>query len=143
MPLLQVTAPKDALNKNDQDQLMGRLTKALLNVEGAPDNDSGALSLAWAYYHEMPAGTIYIGGENMTQMPFRIAITTPQGALSETNKQKLVNQIGQIVDDIVGPYEGKLNHWSMFDEIQEGSWAGGGQVFPLAAIQQAMNIKAA
>jgi hypothetical protein len=31
----------------------------------------------------------------------------------------------------------------MLYEIDEGSWAGGGQVFPLAGIQAAMNIKAA
>lgn len=143
MPLLQVIAPKDALNKTQQDQLMQRLSNALLTAEGAPLDSAGAQSLIWAYYHEMPEGSLYVGGENVAQAPFRIAITTPEGALAEANRHKLVNEIGRIVDDIAGVYEGKLNHWSMFNEISEGCWAGGGQVFPLTAIQAAMNIKAA
>ena len=51
--------------------------------------------------------------------------------------------LGNIVDDTVGPYEGRLNHWAMLYEVDEGSWTGGGQVFPLAGIQAAMSIKAA
>ena len=143
MPLLQVIAPQDALNKTKQDQLMQRLSNALLTAEGAPLDSAGAQSLIWAYYHEVPEGCLYIGGEKAQQAPFRIAITTPEGALAQANKETLVTEIGRIVDDIVGVYEGKLNHWSMFNEINEGSWAGGGQVFPLTAIQAAMNIKAA
>jgi len=47
------------------------------------------------------------------------------------------------VDDIAGIFEDRLNHWTMLYEIDEGSWAGGGQIFPLTGIQAAMNIKAA
>jgi hypothetical protein len=75
--------------------------------------------------------------------PLRIAVTTPYGALVESTRESLVKEIGVIVDDIVGPFEGRLNHWAMLYEIDEGSRAGGGQVFPLAGIQGAMNIKAA
>jgi hypothetical protein len=70
-------------------------------------------------------------------------VTTPQGALTEAGRGALVIALGDIVDDIAGPYEGRLNHWVNLHEIAEGSWAGGGQVFPLAGIQAAMNIKAA
>jgi phenylpyruvate tautomerase PptA (4-oxalocrotonate tautomerase family) len=143
MPLIQVTAPQDALDKSQQDRLMSRISNAVLTAEGAPLADPGAQSLVWAYYQEQPAGRIYVGGENLEQPPFRIAITTAQGALTETTRGALVKVLGDIVDDIVGPYEGRLNHWAMLYEVDEGSWAGGGQVFPLAVIQAAMNIKAA
>lgn len=143
MPLIQVTAPKDTLNKNEQDTLMTRLSNAVLTAEGAPITDPGAQALVWAYYDEKPKGTVYVGGKNLEEPPFRIAVTTPQGALHEATRQSLVEEIGRIVDDIVGPFEGRLNHWAMLYEVSEGSWAGGGQVFPLAGIQAAMNIKAA
>jgi hypothetical protein len=122
---------------------MSRLSNAVLKAENAPVDDSGAQSLVWAYYDEKPKASIYVGGENLEEPAFRIAVTTPYGALVESTRECLVKEIGAIVDDIVGPFEGRLNHWAMLYEIDEGSWAGGGQVFPLAGIQAAMNIKAA
>ncbi len=141
MPLLQVTAAQGALNKQKQDALMSRLSNALLKAERAPIEDAGAQSLVWAYYIEQPAGTIYVGGENLDQSPLRIAVTTPEGALTVDTRAEFVAKAGEIVDDIIGTYEGRLNHWTMLTELDEGSWAGGGQIFHLADIQAAMNIK--
>ena len=142
MPLIQVSAPHGALNKNDQDSLMSRISNAVLKAETAPIDDEGAQSLVWAYYDEKPKGSVYVGGKNNQQPPFRIAVTTPQGALVQSARESLVAEIGQIIDELVGPYKDRLNHWTMLYEIDEGSWSGGGQVFPLAGIQAAMNIKA-
>ena len=143
MPLIQVSAPQDTLNKSEQDTLMSRLSNAVLKAEKAPIDDAGAQALVWAYYDEKPKTSVYVGGENIKEPPFRVDVTTPSGALVEATRVSLVEEIGRIIDDIVGPYEGRLNHWAMLYEVDEGSWAGGGQVFPLAGIQAAMNIKAA
>jgi phenylpyruvate tautomerase PptA (4-oxalocrotonate tautomerase family) len=107
MPLIQVTAAQGALNKNEQDTLMSRLSNAVLKSERAPVDDPAAQSLVWAYFHEVPEGAVYVGGENLKQAPILIAVTTPEGALNE------------------------------------GGWAGCGQIFRLADIQAAMNVKAA
>lgn len=141
MPLIQVEAPKGALNKNDQDALMSRISNAVLKAERAPIDHAGAQSLAWAYYDERAEGSIYIGGETFDQTPLRIAITTPDGALTDTTRAELVAEIGEIIDDIVGTYEGRLNHWTMLYDLAEKHWSGNGQIFPLAAIKEAMNIK--
>ncbi len=143
MPLIQVTAPKGALSKAKQDALMSQISNAVLKAERAPVNDAGAQSLVWAYYTEQAEGTIYIGGENLNPSPFRINITTPEGALNGTTRKELVAEIGEIVDAIVGSYEGRLNQWTMLAELDEGGWSGAGQIFLLADIQAAMNIKAA
>ncbi len=143
MPLINITAPQGALGKKDQDALVSRLSNAVLKAERAPVDDAGAQALVWAYYHEQPEGTSYVGGEAIEQPPFRIAVTTPEGALNSQTRQELAAEVGSIIDDIVGPFEGRLNHWAMLYEVDEGSWAGAGQVFPLAGIQAAMNIKAA
>jgi len=143
MPLIQVSAPQNSLSKTEQNLLMSRLSNAVLKAENAPVDDAGAQSLVWAYYDEQPKTSIYIGGQNLDEPPLRIAVTTPHGALTPSARVSLVKEIGEIVDDIVGPFEDRLNHWAMLYEIDEGSWAGGGQVFPLAGIKAAMNIKAA
>ena len=143
MPLIQVTASQGALINSEKDAFISRLSNAVLTAEGAPLTSLGAQSLVWAYYDEQSKNAIYVGGENLEQPPLRIAVTTPQGALNESTRRSLVAEIGKIVDEFIGPFEGRLNHWAMLYEVSEGSWAGAGQVFPLADIQAVMNIKAA
>jgi len=143
MPLIQVTAPEGALSKQNQDALMSRLSNAVLKAEGAPIEYAGAQGLVWAHYIEQPKGTTYVGGQAIAKPPLRIAVTTPEGALNDATRNSLAAEIGAIVDEIYGPFEGRLNHWAMLYEVMEGGWAGGGQIFPLAGIQSAMNIKAA
>ncbi len=141
MPHIHVTASEGTLSKKEQDLLMSRISNAVLTAERAPLDHAGAQSLVWAYYLEQPTGSIYVGGENLEQAPFRIAVTTPEGALNNAARLELVEAIGAIVDDIAGPFDGRLNQWTMLYELDEGSWAGSGQIFPLAGIQAAMGIQ--
>lgn len=143
MPLIEVTAQQGALSKEDRDALMSRLSNAVLKAEGAPLDSAGAQSLVWAHCIERPQGTVYVGGETLDKAPLRIAVTTPPGALNDNTRRNLVAAIGSIVDDIVGPFEGRLNHWAMLYEVSDGSWGGAGTVFRLGDIQAAMNIKVA
>ncbi|MCW8931243.1 MAG: hypothetical protein OQL19_13505 [Gammaproteobacteria bacterium] len=143
MPLIQVFAPQDTLSKKEQKTLMSRLSNAVLQAEGAPLDSIGAQSLVWAYYVEQAHDSIYIGGKNLEPSPLRIAITTPEGALTERTRNSLIAEIGTIVDDSIGLFEGRLNHWTMLNEIDDGCWGGAGQVFHLSDIQTAMNIQAA
>ena len=143
MPLIHVTAPQGVLTKKDQAALISQLSNAVLKSEGADINDPAAQALVWAYYHESPKDACYVGGENLEKAPLCIAVTTPEGALSEAARKALVKDIGAIVDNIVGPFEGRFNHWAMLHELDEGCWGGGGQIFGLASIQAAMHIKAA
>ncbi|MEZ5692736.1 MAG: hypothetical protein R3D99_02560 [Altererythrobacter sp.] len=98
----------------------------MLKAERAPVDDTGARSLTWAHYQELSDGAFYVGGEALEQPPLRVAVTTPEGALNADTRAELVAEIGEIVDEFVGPYEGRLNHWAMLYEVSEGSWAGGG-----------------
>jgi hypothetical protein len=140
MPLVQVTAPKGTFSKTNQDALMSRLSNAVLKAERASIDDPAAQSLVWAYFYEIPEGACYVGGKNLDNTPLRIALTTPEGALNAETRKSLVEEVGCIIDELVGPFDGRLNHWTMLYELDEGSWAGGGQIFPLAGIQAAMNI---
>ena len=126
MPLIQVDAPQGDLDKTQQDALMSQLSNAVLKAEGAPLDSAGAQSLVWAHFNEKPQGTLYVGGAPQEKPPFRIAVTTPQGALNDETRTSLVAEIGRIVDDIVGPYPDRLNHWAMLYEVIDGGWAGAG-----------------
>ena len=90
MPLIQVDAPQDTLNKNEQDALISQLSNAVLKAERAPIDSAGAQSLVWAFYDEKPKTAIYVGSENLQEPPFRIAVTTPQGALTHSSRESLV-----------------------------------------------------
>jgi phenylpyruvate tautomerase PptA (4-oxalocrotonate tautomerase family) len=143
MPLIQVTAQEGLLAQSDQDALMSRLSNAVLKSERASPSDPAAQALVWAYYRAMPERSVYVGGKNLADSPLHIAVTTPEGALDDARRKTLVEEIGSIVDDTVGVFDGRLNHWAMLYELDEGSWAGGGQIFLGADIQAAMNIPAA
>ena len=143
MPLIQITAPSGMLTKDRQDELVSRVSGAIVKAEGASPSDPAARALTWAYFNELPATSCYVGGRNLEAPPMRIAITTPEGALDDAGRKALVQEVGGIVDDLVGPYEGRLNHWLMLDELPEGGWGGGGQIFGLADIQAAMNVTVA
>ncbi|MEP2531195.1 hypothetical protein [Shimia sp.] len=49
MPHIHVTAPQNALSKDQQDALMSNLSNAVLKAERAPIESAGAQSLVWAY----------------------------------------------------------------------------------------------
>lgn len=143
MPHIHVTAPQGSLSKGQQDALMSDLSNAVLKAERAPLESAGAQSLVWAYFHEQQQGTSYVGGKAVNEPPFRIAISTPEGALTADTREELAAEVGQIIDDAIGPFEDRLNHWVMLYEVAEGSWGGGGQIFPLATIQSVMDIGSA
>jgi len=142
MPQIQVTAAQGTLDKNNQNVLMSRLSAAILKAEGADINDPAAKALAWGHYQEIPQNACYVAGELLESPPLIIRFTTPQGALAPEDHASLASEVGELVDELVGVFDGRLNHWMQLDEIKEGGW-GSGQIFPLAGIQAAMNIKAA
>jgi len=143
MPLINVTSQQGTLNTEQQHTLISRISDAVLISEGADINDAGAQSLVWANYSEQAPGTSYVAGQPHRKAPLVIAVTTPQGALNASARKSLVKDISDIVDELIGKYDDRLNHWVNMYEVDEGSWAGAGQIFNLAGIQQAMNIKAA
>jgi phenylpyruvate tautomerase PptA (4-oxalocrotonate tautomerase family) len=142
MPYLQIIAPQGLLDKAAQGALVSRVSDAILKAERADTHDAAAQSLVWAHFVDLPQDAIYVGGKLIEQPPLRIAVHTPEGALTDITRGELVSAIGQIVDDLIGPMEGRLNHWAMLYEVTDGNW-GAGQVLRLPDIQSAMNIKQA
>lgn len=142
MPRIEVKANEATVSKTRQNELITRLSNAVLKAENADPQNPAAQALVWAEYSASDNGASYVGGANVDKPPVVISITTPQGALNAERRAQLVAEVGSIVDDIVGTFDNRLNHWALLYEVAEGSWGGAGQIFPLVGIQSAMNIPA-
>jgi phenylpyruvate tautomerase PptA (4-oxalocrotonate tautomerase family) len=140
MPHIRITAQKGTFNTATQNKFVGEVTDAVLASENANPKDPAAQSLAWAYFNEQPKGSVYVGKQIIDKPPVLIQVSTPQGALDQAGRAALEESIYEIVNDFVGTYENRLNHWLLMDEITEGSWASAGIVFSLDDVKTAMNI---
>ena len=140
MPFIRVTAQEGTFDKATQNRFMKEITDAVLTAEGAHPEDSGAQSLAWAYYTEQKKGDLYVGNQTMDNAPVLVRVTTPKGALNQEANSALAISINAIVNDFIGAYESRLNHWLLMDEIPETGWASNGVVFSIDDVKSAMNI---
>jgi len=140
MPLIRVTVQQDTFDKATQNKFIEEVTDAVLAAEGANPKDPAAQSLAWAYFTEQEKGDIYVGKQVIDSPPVLIRVTVPAGSLNANEISTLATSINAIVNDFIGPYENRLNHWLLVDEIPESGWASNGVVFSIEDVQGAMNI---
>jgi len=140
MPLIRVTTQEGTFDKATQNKFMEEITDAVLTAEGADPKDSAAQSLAWAYYTEQEKGDLYIGKQNIDTPPVLVRVTTPAGALDEAANNALAKSVNAIINDFIGPFDGRLNHWLLIDEIPKTGWASNGVVFSIEDVKSAMNI---
>ncbi|MFT7186436.1 MAG: phenylpyruvate tautomerase PptA (4-oxalocrotonate tautomerase family) [Pseudohongiellaceae bacterium] len=140
MPLIRITAQEGTFDKATQNKFIEEVTDAVLTAEGADPKDPAAQSLAWAYYTEQQQGDIYIGKENIDTPPVLIRVTTPAGALDQAANNALAKSINDIINDFIGIFDGRLNHWLLIDEIPTTGWASNGIIFSLKDVRSAMKI---
>jgi phenylpyruvate tautomerase PptA (4-oxalocrotonate tautomerase family) len=140
MPLIRITAQEGTFDKATQNKFIEEVTDAVLTAEGADPKDPAAQSLAWAYYTEQQQGDIYIGKENIDTPPVLIRVTTPAGALDQAANNALAKSINDIINDFIGIFDVRLNHWLLIDEIPTTGWASNGIIFSLEDVRSAMKI---
>jgi len=140
MPLIRVTVQEGTFDKATRNQFIEAVTDAVLTAEGANPKDPAAQSLAWAYYTEQEKGDVYVGKQIIDSPPILIRVTTPAGSLNEDESQALAISVNAIVNDFIGAFENRLNHWLLMDEIPESGWASNGVVFSIDDVRSAMNI---
>ncbi|MBB1438978.1 hypothetical protein H5202_09880 [Shewanella sp. SG41-4] len=140
MPHIRITAQQGTFNTANQDNFVKEITNAVLIAENADPKDPAALSLAWVYFNERAKDSVYIGNEHLDTAPIVIQVTTPAGSLDQASRNKLEVNINSIINDYIGNYENRLNHWLLMDEIEEGGWASAGIIFSISDVKSAMNI---
>jgi phenylpyruvate tautomerase PptA (4-oxalocrotonate tautomerase family) len=140
MPLIRVTAKKGTFDAATQNKFIEEVTDAVLSAEGADPKDPAAQSLAWAYFTELSETDIYVGKKTLAKPPVLIRVTVPAGSLNLEENRSLATSINAIVNDFVGKFEDRLNHWLLVDEIPDIGWASNGVVFSIEDVRGAMNI---
>ena len=136
MPMIDLTVPEGALTEAAIAVLVEELTSALIEGEGAPDNEY-VRAITWAFVDERPAGAIIVGGRHAQKPVYRVVFTVPEGApgvhgpLMRTNRERLVRRVTKLVLDAEGtpfsPAEAQ-RVWVQIREIRDGHWGGFGEL---------------
>ncbi|MFW2373573.1 MAG: tautomerase family protein [Gammaproteobacteria bacterium] len=133
MPIIDAFISAGQFDPSQQDQLAKQLSQTLLNCDVTRDNPK-APAINWCYIHEQAAGSIYVAGQPQHKPHYRIAITIMQGAMSEAVKQQVVQDMTQVILAVEGTSFNPMNAariWITIHEIEEGNWAGAGQIYRL------------
>jgi phenylpyruvate tautomerase PptA (4-oxalocrotonate tautomerase family) len=134
MPMLDAFIPDGALDAEAEQQLLVRLTDILLEHEGADPTDANARSLAWVFLHR-PAD-MFVAGAPADLPRYRIIASVPEGQFDAENRSSMVRAVTEAVLDAepAGRPRDALRVWVFPNQIPEGTWGGGGQIFGLADI---------
>ena len=139
MPMIELTLTQGALDKTAQDDLMEKLTFALLRWEGAPEDSEAAKAVSWGYVDERPRGNVYQGGRPQPAEPiYRVKITVPERALDDEKKAGVVAEMTRHVLEAEGadpedPAAG-MRVWVIVREVADGNWGGAGKIWRLRDI---------
>src|SRR4051812_7451791 len=101
MPMIDVTFPADALDAEGRQRLADELTTHLLRAERAPDTEFFR-SITWVFLHAIPASDLLVAGKPVSAPVVRVAVTTPEGALSDRRRAELVEDATKAVRDAFG-----------------------------------------
>lgn len=140
MPFVSVTAEVGQLSADQKQTLIKHLSEAIIRAEGASPADAGPQAMSWGHVHELPKGSMFVFGEVRAQTPLHITFTTPEGLLTEASRAALCAEVNGVVNEILGEFEGGMNHWVIITEVPGGKWGGMGQTFDTEAIKGILNV---
>jgi phenylpyruvate tautomerase PptA (4-oxalocrotonate tautomerase family) len=134
MPMLDAYIPEGALPAAAEKQLLGTLTKVLLEHEGADPTDPAARALAKVWLHR-PAAVLH-AGEEPGAPHYRVIASVPEGQFDDDRRASMVAIVTEaILDAEDGRYDrDPLRIWVFASEIPDGTWGGGGRIARLADI---------
>jgi phenylpyruvate tautomerase PptA (4-oxalocrotonate tautomerase family) len=133
MPMIEVSVTPGALTPEARDKLVEDLSAALIRAERAPDN-AVVRAITWAWVDDQRA--FYVGGAPADDgARIRVAITTPEGALSDRRRAELAENASRVAAEAIGASpEDPTRVWITMHEIADGSWGAGGRIYRFADI---------
>ena len=137
--MIELTVPAGALHRATQDDLMEKLTFALLRWEGAPEDSAAAKAVSWGFVDERPVRNVYQGGSPRPDKPlYRVKITVPVGALDDDKKAGVVAEMTKHVLEAEGAdpddEAAGMRVWVIIREVADGNWGGAGKIWRLRDI---------
>jgi phenylpyruvate tautomerase PptA (4-oxalocrotonate tautomerase family) len=136
MPMIDITMTEDSINESKLDELVENLTTALIQGEGAPDNEY-VRSLSWCFVDKRPKKAISVGGAVPPKPHYRIVLTVPEGAprihgpLMKASRQALSKKVTELVLNAEGAehtFENFSRVWVQMQEISNGFWGAFGDI---------------
>lgn len=143
MPLIDLTVPAGALTADATSRLVDRLTGALIQHEGAPDNER-TRAMTWVFVHELPASAVHVSGTPTERPVYRVAVTVPEGTLlhgpgpfGTSARDCLVRDVTDLVLDAEagtpsGADRGRV--YCTITEVRDGYWGALGGTITMADI---------
>jgi phenylpyruvate tautomerase PptA (4-oxalocrotonate tautomerase family) len=130
MPMIDLTFVRGSVDDRALSTLTDELVTVLLRAERAPDTPF-LRDNTWVYLHPLEPAELSVGGRGPGAPRFRIDVTLFGGALDRDRKERLAADVHAAVCAAAGiePEGPAAFHvWTLFHEIPEGNWAGGGKV---------------
>jgi len=132
MPLAELTLTRGAVPEPALRALVRDITEVFLDAQRARCNSEVARSIACLEVREIEPGRFFVGGEPAARPRYRLAFTTPEGALDPARKAALVEQATRLVLAAEGtPFSEDEAHrvWCIIHEVPDGNWASAGRIW--------------
>jgi phenylpyruvate tautomerase PptA (4-oxalocrotonate tautomerase family) len=143
MPMIDLTYPEGALGAEQRADAVERLTAALLQHEGAADNEQ-TRAMSWTVVHELPAAALNVGGTPAERPVYRVMITVPEGTMLQGpgpigthSRRNLVREVAEILLAAEGTEYSDVEAcrvYCLVREIDDGYWGGMGTTFRIEDI---------
>lgn len=143
MPLIDLTLPARALTADATARLVEGLTGALIQHEGAPDNER-TRAMTWVFVHELPGSAVHVGGTPVDRPVYRVAVTVPEGTLlhgpGPFGTSARSGLVRDVTDLVLAAEEGSTTEadrgrvYCTITEIKDGHWGALGETITMADI---------
>jgi phenylpyruvate tautomerase PptA (4-oxalocrotonate tautomerase family) len=122
MPLIHVHAPEGTFSAHARDTLAQELTVIALESEKLPMEPFDK-STTWIYFHEVPPGCVYHGGQPLGTKVISLEINCFQGGLNEAAKLSLYGRITDAIRQRAGiPADARVPVYIVVREVQPVNW---------------------
>jgi phenylpyruvate tautomerase PptA (4-oxalocrotonate tautomerase family) len=134
--MIDIVMTEGSIGPQKIEELVENLSTALINGEGAPDNEY-TRSVTWCFVDQRPKNAICVGGRPPEKPRYRITLTVPIGApriygpLMKAARQALIAETTKLVLDAEGAdhsFDNLSRVWVHIREISEGYWGAFGDI---------------
>lgn len=129
MPHIQISLPPARFSAEDKRTLGARLTSAVLEAEGLPENET-TRALTWVAIDEAQPASWSVAAEPVEQraeLHAFVRVTTFASLLDPDRRAAILEAVNTAIVDVAGGDPlGGLGIWVVIHEIPDGSWGVAG-----------------
>ncbi|WP_030620943.1 hypothetical protein [Streptomyces achromogenes] len=133
MPMIDVFVPEGALTQQAEQDLINKITRAMIRFEGLDPDDPEAQAVTWAFLHH---AAVFVGGTPATAPHYRVLVCLPEGLVTNARVQEVVTAI---TDMVLAAEQGAWDRdpsrvWVLPLDVPEGRWGAGGRIVDLREV---------